>query len=144
MGQHSRFGIYLCNCGRYYIDRVDFDRVREGISGMERVQIARKEDSFCAEEDGRIRIEKDVKEKNLNAVIIAACTGNEEKFRKAIESAGPDSYRMHVIRMVALCRRYPEKERATEETLSLIRSLVAEGKPEGEWAEWVSSHAGQL
>jgi len=80
----ERLGVYVCHCGGNISDYVDVNEVAEVVGREEGVTIARHVTFMCSDE-GQQKITEDIKELELDRVIVAACTPSlhETTFRKA-------------------------------------------------------------
>jgi len=131
-----RAGVYLCICSTYYDDKLDLDEVRARIANAPEVDNVLLEEGLCSEADPMAR-DGLIASRKLDTFIVAACAANEKKFRKSVESRGVIDYRMKIVRMAELCRRYPDKQRATDALCSVLLKLAKGDALHGEEASWV-------
>ncbi len=88
-----RIGVYVCHCGSNIAKMVDVAKVVETAAAQPNVVIARHYRFMCSD-PGQELIQKDIKEFNLNRVVVAACSPlmHESTFRKAVETGGVNRY----------------------------------------------------
>jgi len=125
--EEPRIGVYICECGVNIAATVDVDNVVEMAADLPGVVIARKHKYMCSE-PGQNTIQQDIREHDLNRVVVASCTPrmHEPTFQRALEGAGLNPYffemaniREHVSWTIK------DKEKATEKAKRLTRSAVA-------------------
>jgi len=125
--EEPRIGVYVCECGVNIAATVDVDNVVEMAADLPGVVIARKHKYMCSE-PGQNTIQQDIREHDLNRVVVASCTPrmHEPTFQRALEGAGLNPYffemaniREHVSWTIK------DKEKATEKAKRLTRSAVA-------------------
>jgi heterodisulfide reductase subunit A len=84
-----RIGVYICDCGVNIAATVDTKAVTEHASKLPYVVIAKNYKYMCSD-PGQNLIKDDIKEHNLNRVVVASCTPrmHEPTFRAAVVEAG--------------------------------------------------------
>jgi len=89
----QRIGVYICWCGTNISKMVDVELVAEEIGKLGNVTISKNYKYMCSD-PGQDLIIKDIKEHNLNKVVVAACSPriHELTFRKALQNAGLNPY----------------------------------------------------
>jgi heterodisulfide reductase subunit A len=121
-----RIGVYICECGINISATVDVASVVESASTLPGVVIARQHKYTCSE-PGQMMIQEDIRDHNLDRVVVASCTPrmHEPTFQKAVADAGLNPYffemaniREHVSWVV------DDKEAATEKAMRLVRAAV--------------------
>lgn len=92
-----RIGVYVCHCGANIASTIDVAQVVEFAKGLDGVAIARDYKFVCSD-PGQDLIKKDIKELNLNRIVIAACSPrlHELTFRRTLASAGLNPYLMEM------------------------------------------------
>ena len=92
-GRGIRIGVYVCHCGTNVAKTVDVARVAEAAQDIPGVVVSRHYRFMCSD-PGQELIQKDIKENNLNRIVVAACSPlmHEATFRKAVETAGVNRY----------------------------------------------------
>jgi heterodisulfide reductase subunit A len=122
-----RIGVFVCHCGGNISDVVDVKRVAEEIGRLPGV-VCSTTHIFACSDPGQAMIEQQIKEHNLNRVIVAACSPSlhELTFRRTVGRAGLNQYlfehcniREQVSWVVA------DKELATQKAVRLIRAAAA-------------------
>lgn len=88
-----RIGLYICHCGTNISKMVDVVHLAEEFAGHPDVVVSRHYKFMCSE-PGQDLIVKDIKEQNLERVVVAACSPlmHEITFRKACERGGINRY----------------------------------------------------
>ncbi|MEA2026340.1 MAG: CoB--CoM heterodisulfide reductase iron-sulfur subunit A family protein [Chloroflexota bacterium] len=127
----ERLGVYVCHCGGNISDYVDVDEVAEVVGREEGVTISRHVTFMCSDE-GQEKITEDIKEMNLDRVIVAACTPSlhETTFRKAVVRAdmNPYLYLPANIREQVSWAHPHDTEAATDKAIAVVRAAVAKSR----------------
>jgi len=96
-----KMGVYICHCGTNIAGVIDVEALRAYTESLPNVVVAKTYTYMCSE-PGQQLIRKDIREKKLNRVIVAACTPSlhEPTFRKVLEeeSLSPYLFEMANIR----------------------------------------------
>lgn len=121
-----RIGVFICHCGANIANKVNVYEVAEFASKLDNVIVA-KEYKFMCSDPGQELIKQQIKEKNLNRVIVASCSPlmHEPTFRGATSEGGlnPFFFQMANIREhVSWVTKDPEK--ATKKAKALISAAV--------------------
>jgi heterodisulfide reductase subunit A len=89
----ARIGVYICHCGSNIAGTVDVADVAQWASTLPNVVSARDYKFMCSSL-GQELIEKDIKEKDVNRVVVASCSPHlhEPTFRNACARAGLNPY----------------------------------------------------
>ena len=102
MTQHEdmkkpRIGVYVCQCGSNIAATVDTEAVADFANGLDGVVLTRVNKYTCSD-PGQAAIRQDIKEHQLDRVVIAACTPrmHEPTFRRTLESAGLNPYYLEI------------------------------------------------
>ncbi|GAH88141.1 unnamed protein product, partial [marine sediment metagenome] len=92
-GQPPRIGVFVCRCGINIAATVDVPRVVEYTSTLGGV-VHSQEFMFACSQDSQKSINEKIKEKNLNRVVVAACTPrtHEPLFQKTLQASGLNPY----------------------------------------------------
>lgn len=140
----------LCDCTGYYSDRISWDKVQTAVSCFPGMRCAYLDQQFCSEDSQKLfrkkiaeRYPEGAADPETVTFIIAACAPQEAVIRKSIESQVKGSYRLHVIKMVELCRENPDKKRATDVLIDLMREIARENPLPPREAQWVTTHPGR-
>ncbi len=121
-----RIGVYICHCGTNIAGKVNMDEVREYASKLKNVVLARDYMFMCSE-PGQEMIIKDIKEYNLNRIVVAACTEtlHGHTFRSAAQKAGLNPYFVHMTSIREFDSWVTEDpKKATEKAKSMIKGAV--------------------
>jgi len=102
--KNCRTGVYICMCGTNIARVVDVEAVAGYVSGIPGVVLARTYKYMCSN-PGQEMIIQDIKENNLNRVVVAACSPNmhERTFRNALRSAGLNQYLLEMANIREQC-----------------------------------------
>jgi heterodisulfide reductase subunit A len=122
-----RVGVYVCDCGSNIAATVDCKAVVEDAAQLPGVALAREYKYVCSE-PGQEMIRQDIKEHNLNRVVVASCSPkmHEPTFQNTIAKAGLNPYYFamaNIREQVSWVIR--DKAQATEKAKRLVRSMVA-------------------
>ncbi|MDX1284733.1 MAG: FAD-dependent oxidoreductase, partial [Draconibacterium sp.] len=124
--EELRIGVYVCWCGTNIARMVDVEEVSRKIQLLPGIVVARDYKYMCSD-PGQDLIIQDIKNNDLNRVVVAACSPriHELTFRKALASAGlnPMMFQMANIReQVAWV--HTDREKATEKAISLVNAAI--------------------
>ncbi len=88
-----RLGFYVCHCGINIAGKVRVEELAAFTRELKNVVIARDYKFMCSD-PGQEMIEKDIKEFNLNRVVVASCSPrlHEKTFQGACQRAGLNPY----------------------------------------------------
>lgn len=91
--QPCRIGFYICHCGLNIAAKVDVEAVRDYVATLEGIEISRDYKFMCSE-PGQAMIEKDIRELELNRVVVASCSPrlHGKTFMEACKRAGLNPY----------------------------------------------------
>ena len=121
-----RIGVYICHCGSNIASKVDVEKVREFASTLDYVVIARDYKFMCSN-PGQELIINDIKEHNLNRVVVASCSPrmHEKTFRNACKKGGinPYYFQMATIREQSSWVT-EDNETATKRAMDLVKAAV--------------------
>lgn len=99
-----RIGVYVCHCGTNIAGKVEVSELTRFASKVPDVAVARDYKFMCSD-PGQELIEKDIKENNLNRVVVAACSPlmHEKTFRSACERAGLNKFLFQMANIREQC-----------------------------------------
>ena len=121
-----RIGVYICHCGTNIAGKVDVEKVRDFAASLDYVVIARDYKFMCSN-PGQELIINDIKEHNLNRVVVASCSPrmHEKTFRNACKKAGlnPYYFQMATIREQSSWVT-EDNETATKRAMDLVQAAV--------------------
>jgi len=89
----TRIGFYVCHCGINIAGKVRVEEVAAFTRGLKNVVIA-KDYKFMCSDPGQEMIERDIKEVDLNRVVVASCSPrlHEKTFQGTCRRAGLNPY----------------------------------------------------
>jgi heterodisulfide reductase subunit A len=121
-----KIGVYICQCGSNIAGTVDVEKVTEFASGLPEVFIARNYKFMCSD-PGQELIKKDIRESNINRVVVASCSPrlHEPTFRRAIADVGLNPYLFDMANIREQCSWVIENsDIATEKAKALVNAAV--------------------
>lgn len=131
MPEELRIGVFVCECGTNIAGSVDVDTVVEKASGLKDVVYAVKNRYMCSE-PGQAEIKKAIMEKNLNRVVVAACSPrmHEPTFRNCVESVGLNKYLVDMANIREHCSwvHMRDKDQATKKAFDIVKAYVARAR----------------
>jgi heterodisulfide reductase subunit A len=91
--QSPIIGFYICHCGLNIAAKVDVEAVRDYVAPLEGIQVSRDYKFMCSE-PGQAMIEKDIRELNLNRIVVASCSPrlHGKTFMETCRRAGLNPY----------------------------------------------------
>ncbi len=127
MEEEVRIGVYVCHCGLNIAQTVDCAEVAQYASTLPHVVVA-KENMYSCADPGQIQIKEDIKEYNLNRVVVAACSVKMHgpTFMNVCEEAGLNPYLFEMVNIREHCSwvHMQDKEGATRKAKDQIRMAV--------------------
>jgi heterodisulfide reductase subunit A len=93
VNERPRIGVFVCRCGTNIAGVVDVPSVAEFAKGLPYVEFA-TDNLYACSQDTQESISKIIREKNLNRVVVAACTPktHEPLFQETLVNAGLNKY----------------------------------------------------
>ena len=129
--EEVRIGVYTCYCGGNISDVVECESVAKALSDQPNVVASRTHMSMCSDA-GQAMIEDDIKNNNVNRVIIGACAPSlhENTFRATVERAGLNPYLYHHVglREQDSWIHGDDPEGATEKAIRLMTTGLAKAR----------------
>jgi len=126
-----RVGVYTCHCGGNISDVVNCPAVADVLGQVDNVVVSRTNMSMCSDA-GQSMIEKDIKEKGINRVVIGACAPSlhEQTFRGTIARAGLNPYYYyHVgIREQDSWVHHDDPQSASDKAYQLMTAGIAKAR----------------
>ncbi|UCE97025.1 MAG: hydrogenase iron-sulfur subunit [Candidatus Bathyarchaeota archaeon] len=126
--EEPRIGVYVCHCGLNIAGTIDCEEVTKFAATLPHVVVA-KDNRYTCSDQGQEVIKNDIKENNLNRVVVASCSPrlHEPTFRKTCEDAGLNKYLFEMANIREHCSwvHLHEKETATEKAKDLVKAAVA-------------------
>jgi len=127
----ERVGVFVCECGMNISGTVDVNAVAEYSLGIPGVVHSSVNKYTCAE-PGQQEIRDVIREKNLDRIVVAACTPrmHEPTFKACAEEAGLNPYLVEMANIREHCSwvHSHEKEAATDKAKDLVRMAVARAR----------------
>jgi heterodisulfide reductase subunit A-like polyferredoxin len=126
--EDPKIGVFVCNCGINIGGVVNVDEVAEFAKDLPNVVFA-EHNLFTCSESTQMKIERTIKENNLNRVVVAACTPrtHEPLFRETCAKADMNPYLFEMANIREHCSwvHMVDKKEATEKSKQLIEMAVA-------------------
>jgi heterodisulfide reductase subunit A len=126
-----RIGVYVCHCGLNIAGSVDCESVAKEVAELDNVVVS-KDNRYTCSDPGQEQIKSDIKEYNLNRVVVASCTPrlHEPTFRAAVEDAGLNKYMLEMANIREHCSwvHLYDKDNATKKALDLVKMAVARAR----------------
>jgi heterodisulfide reductase subunit A len=124
----ARIGVIVCHCGINISQTVDVEKVAENAAKQPSVAHAETVIYACAP-DGQKRIKELIKEKDLNRVVVAACTPrtHEPLFQETIREAGLNKFLFELAGIREHCSwcHMGQNEVATQKAIDIVNMNVA-------------------
>ncbi|SDT95262.1 heterodisulfide reductase subunit A [Desulfobacula phenolica] len=128
VGERPRIGAFICDCGSNIKGVVDCAAVTEYAKTLPYVEFA-DEAMYACSQDAQDKMVEYIKEKNLNRIVVAACTPktHEPLFQETLANAGLNKYlfEMTNIRNHNSWVHKNNPELATEKAKDLVRMAIA-------------------
>jgi heterodisulfide reductase subunit A len=128
VAEQPRIGVYVCQCGLNIAGSVDCEEVAKFAATLPNVVLAQYNRYTCSDQ-GQAGIQKDIKEKKLNRVVVASCSPrlHEPTFRKACEDAGLNKYLFEMANIREQCSwvHLYDRKAATDKAKDLVKMAVA-------------------
>ncbi|MEX0568137.1 MAG: CoB--CoM heterodisulfide reductase iron-sulfur subunit A family protein [Candidatus Njordarchaeota archaeon] len=123
----KRIGVYVCHCGGNISDYVDVESIVKSLEKYPGVVIA-KDFMFMCSDTGQKMIIDDIKEYDLDGVVVAACSPklHEVTFRNAVSRGGLNPYLFYHVNIREHCSwaHSHDIKKATNKALSHIISGI--------------------
>jgi len=124
--EEQRIGVYLCWCGTNIAKMVDVESIAEEVGKLPNVVIAKNYKYMCSD-PGQELIVNDIKEHNLNRVVVSACSPriHELTFRKALENAGLNPYLFEMANIrEQVSWVHTDRTAATRKARQLVKAAI--------------------
>ena len=123
----NKIGVYVCMCGSNISDYVDVEKVKAEAEKIDGVHIARTTMFACADSTQQ-EIENDIKEQNLDAIVVASCSPklHLDTFRNVAQRGGinPYNYVQVNIREQGSWAHSDNPPLATEKAINLVKGGI--------------------
>jgi heterodisulfide reductase subunit A len=127
-GEEVRIGVFVCRCGTNIAGVVDVPKVVEFAKTLPGVAHA-EENMFSCSQDTQEKMAKVLSEKNLNRVVVAACTPktHEPLFQETLMNAGLNKYLFEMANIRNQCSwvHKDNPKAATLKAMDLVAMAVA-------------------
>ncbi len=126
MREPLRIGVYVCHCGTNISEMVDVEEVARYAATLPGVVVAKDYKYMCSD-PGQELIRNDIKEHNLNRVVVAACSPrmHEPTFRRCVQSAGLNPYYFEMANIREhVAWVHTDREAATLKAKELVQAAV--------------------
>ncbi len=128
MSEAPRIGVFICHCGHNIGGFVDVPAVTEYAKTLPGVVFATHNLYTCAD-DGLRCIKENIKEHNLNRVVVASCTPRTHAplFQGTCQEAGLNKYLFTFVNIREHCSwvHMKEQEKATKKAKELVKMGVS-------------------
>jgi len=126
-----RIGVFVCDCGLNIAGFVDCGAVRDYAAELDDVAVAVRNQYTCSD-PGQEDIKKQIREHNLNRVVVASCSPrlHEPTFRTCIAEVGLNPYLLEMANIREQCSwvHSTDREAATDKAKELVRMAVARAR----------------
>lgn len=122
----ARAGVYVCRCGTNIAATVDVESVAAYAQDLDEVVLAREYSYMCSD-PGQELIKEDIRELDLNRVVVASCSPlmHEGTFRTACEEAGLNSFYFQMANIREQCSWViDDPVQATEKAKRMVAAAV--------------------
>ncbi|MFH0895289.1 MAG: CoB--CoM heterodisulfide reductase iron-sulfur subunit A family protein [Bacteroidota bacterium] len=124
--ENVRIGVYICHCGHNIAGTVDVPAIAEYAAKLPNVVVS-KEYKYMCSDPGQELIGQDIKEHNLNRIVVASCSPllHEKTFRDALVKGGLNAFYLQMVNIREnVSWVHEDKGDATIKTKDLVRAAV--------------------
>lgn len=129
--EELRIGVYICHCGSNIAGSVDCNDVASFASNLADVVVSKDNQYICSEQ-GQQLVQDDIKEHNLNRIVVASCSPrlHELTFRRACIGAGLNPYLMEMANIREQCSwvHSDHPQEATKKAKDLVKMAVSRAR----------------
>jgi len=121
-----RIGVYVCHCGTNIAGTVDVHALAEYAAKLPNAAVAREYKYMCSD-PGQELIRQDIRDLNLNRVVVASCSPlmHEPTFRGALAKAGINAFFLQMVNIREhVSWVHTNKADATIKAKDLVRAAV--------------------
>lgn len=122
-----RIGVYICRCGTNIAATVDVEQVAAYAETLGNVVLAREYSYMCSD-PGQDLIKEDIKDQNLNRVVVASCSPlmHEATFKQAVKEAGLNPFYFQMANIREQCSWViSDPELATKKAKKMVEAAVS-------------------
>jgi len=123
----KKVGVYICHCGVNIAQNVNIEELKAFAEKLPHVKTVQNYMYLCSE-PGQDMIRKDIKERGLTSIVVAACSPrmHEPTFRNAVKSAGLNPYCLEIANIREQCAWvHHGKKEATSKAKGLLAASVS-------------------
>lgn len=126
-----KIGVYICHCGLNIAGSLDIEKIKKYIVSDSKLKdvLLVKDIPFACSDIGVAEIKEDIKNKDLEGMVVAACTPrlHESLFRKVLEESGLNPYKLEIVNIREQCSwvHIGSEKHATQKAIDLIKIGVA-------------------
>src|SRR3989339_48481 len=121
-----KIGFYICHCGTNIAGIIDVQKVVDYAATLPNVVVSKHYKYMCSD-PGQEMIQKDIKDNELNRVVVAACSPllHERTFRNATSQAGLNQFYFQMVNTREQnAWVHLDPEASTDKAMDLVRSAV--------------------
>lgn len=121
-----RIGVYVCHCGSNIAGKVNVADVADNAANINDVVVSREYKFMCSEPGQKLIID-DIKEYNLNRVVVAACSPlmHEKTFKSVLNSVGLNPFLLQMANIREQCSWVTENsDEATTKAKALVSGAI--------------------
>ena len=122
-----RIGVYVCHCGSNIAGKVRVSELMEFAKEHGPNVVVSREYKYMCSDPGQELIKKDIKDLNLNRIVVASCSPlmHEPTFRRATEEGGLNPYFFKMANIREHCSWVTEDpDEATEKAKALLLGAI--------------------
>jgi heterodisulfide reductase subunit A len=123
----ARIGFFICHCGTNIAGTVDVKGVAESMGNLPGVDVSQDYQFMCSQ-PGQDLIKKEIEEKGINRVVVAACSPmmHELTFRGACDRAGLNPYLFQMANIREHCAWvHSDRDQATSKATALSQAAIS-------------------
>ena len=121
-----RIGFYVCHCGTNIAGIVDVKALADYVATLNGVVVSREYKYMCSD-PGQELIQQDIREQNLNRIVVASCSPllHEHTFRHATAQAGLNPFFFQMVNIREnVSWVHEDKVAATQKAKDLSRAAI--------------------
>ena len=121
-----KIGVFVCHCGKNIAGTIDIEKLQSEL-GTDDPELVVKDHLFLCSEDGQNLIKDNIKEENLDRVVVASCSPVHHGtiFTRCIEEAGLNPYMWDMANIREQCSWvHHDVELATNKAYAIIKGAI--------------------
>ncbi|MEF8880139.1 MAG: CoB--CoM heterodisulfide reductase iron-sulfur subunit A family protein, partial [Candidatus Thermoplasmatota archaeon] len=127
-GEKPRIGVFICHCGKNIASYLDVEKVTKRVEKLPNVSYV-EDVMFACSEDTCKKIKETIEEKNLNRIVVAACSPRTHGglFQDTLMEAGLNKYLFEMANIRNHCSwvHSDDRVKATEKAVDLVKAAVS-------------------